>query len=400
MSAPDHRTATGDDAGRTCPYCRFPVKSGSAVVGCGDCSTVHHDDCWVEGEGCAVTGCASGPAGSVAGLAGGPGVAADPVTGPAPSSADRLSGPGADVAAAGAADQAWGSPDHRADALDAPTLAHHAPSATSSSWGAPPPPPSPPAGRDRHGLLVASILVLAVAIAGSAAAVLLLSGGGDDGRPVAATTTGRGAPKADRPVTTGAQTSTGPARTTTQGASTGGPDPGGTGSPGAATTSVPGTGPGGGSGSGSAGGLLASTPFRGGGFLINPPAGRWVRDSTEKLKGDLAVDGFYETRWHLSGRPDVSVLVDRRPGATDSPRSGAEKGRRSRMGRADYVEHAFRAVGGDFLWEFTTEDRRKYDRFSRSCGNGYATLGAAPEDEADRWRPTFEAFAASLRPTC
>ncbi|MEV4422669.1 RING finger protein, partial [Patulibacter sp. NPDC049589] len=58
MAAASHRTATSDDSGRTCPYCRFPLKVGAEVDGCGECHAVHHADCWQEGGGCAVVGCA------------------------------------------------------------------------------------------------------------------------------------------------------------------------------------------------------------------------------------------------------------------------------------------------------------------------------------------------------
>lgn len=48
------------DAGKTCPYCRFPLKEGTAAVRCdgpGSCGTVHHAECWADGGGCAVFGC-------------------------------------------------------------------------------------------------------------------------------------------------------------------------------------------------------------------------------------------------------------------------------------------------------------------------------------------------------
>lgn len=46
-------------AGKTCPYCRFPLKSGITAESCDSCETVHHDECWEEGGGCAVFGCAN-----------------------------------------------------------------------------------------------------------------------------------------------------------------------------------------------------------------------------------------------------------------------------------------------------------------------------------------------------
>ncbi|MEV4422449.1 hypothetical protein AB0L40_21105 [Patulibacter sp. NPDC049589] len=56
MSA-NSRPARVDEAGRSCPYCRFPLKPGTGVAECGSCHAVHHDECWEEGGGCAVVGC-------------------------------------------------------------------------------------------------------------------------------------------------------------------------------------------------------------------------------------------------------------------------------------------------------------------------------------------------------
>jgi hypothetical protein len=45
------------DAGRTCPYCRFPLKAGSVAERCDVCATVHHEECWHDGGGCSRFGC-------------------------------------------------------------------------------------------------------------------------------------------------------------------------------------------------------------------------------------------------------------------------------------------------------------------------------------------------------
>jgi len=49
-------------AGKTCPYCRFPLKSGITAESCDSCQTLHHQECWEEGGGCAVFGCANNAA--------------------------------------------------------------------------------------------------------------------------------------------------------------------------------------------------------------------------------------------------------------------------------------------------------------------------------------------------
>lgn len=60
--------ATTADAGRACPYCRFPLKEGVTAERCDACGCLHHEDCWIDGNGCAVLGCAGG--GTLAGAAG------------------------------------------------------------------------------------------------------------------------------------------------------------------------------------------------------------------------------------------------------------------------------------------------------------------------------------------
>src|SRR5437879_939809 len=47
------------EAGKTCPYCRFPLKAGGAAERCDACGAVHHEECWRDGSGCAVLGCAN-----------------------------------------------------------------------------------------------------------------------------------------------------------------------------------------------------------------------------------------------------------------------------------------------------------------------------------------------------
>lgn len=57
--------ATAADAGRACPYCRFPLKEGVTAERCDACGSLHHEDCWMDGNGCAVLGCSG--AGMLAG---------------------------------------------------------------------------------------------------------------------------------------------------------------------------------------------------------------------------------------------------------------------------------------------------------------------------------------------
>jgi hypothetical protein len=60
-AVPPTRKVTAAEAGRTCPYCQFPLKSGAAASACPACGSVHHTECWTDNAGCAVLGCEQGP---------------------------------------------------------------------------------------------------------------------------------------------------------------------------------------------------------------------------------------------------------------------------------------------------------------------------------------------------
>lgn len=49
--------AAGEEVGKTCPYCRFPIKPGDQVYVCPACKVIHHQDCWQENHGCTTYGC-------------------------------------------------------------------------------------------------------------------------------------------------------------------------------------------------------------------------------------------------------------------------------------------------------------------------------------------------------
>jgi hypothetical protein len=73
--------AAPDEVGKTCPYCRFPLKPGEAVITCPACKLPHHADCWTENRGCTTYGCRGG-AGVVGGAASPTGHAPHPGSAP------------------------------------------------------------------------------------------------------------------------------------------------------------------------------------------------------------------------------------------------------------------------------------------------------------------------------
>jgi hypothetical protein len=134
-------SATAEMAGRSCPYCRFPLKEGGDVETCPSCKAVHHGDCWQENAGCAVNGCG---AKAIATSEGPVGTAATTV----------LPSPGyAQPAASG-------------------QMPYSAPS--QQAWPAVTPPASGPSGRGGDAWKVALVaLVILLALGGSAAALVI-----------------------------------------------------------------------------------------------------------------------------------------------------------------------------------------------------------------------------------
>ena len=59
--------APSDAVGKTCPYCRFPVKEGEELLVCSACRVPHHADCWQENGGCTAYGCSQSPQSQAAG---------------------------------------------------------------------------------------------------------------------------------------------------------------------------------------------------------------------------------------------------------------------------------------------------------------------------------------------
>jgi hypothetical protein len=142
-----------DEAGRSCPYCRFALKEGASIVECGACHALHHAECWGDNAGCAIMGCTGG-----AGVAQTAATAAVP---PAPVPAT--------VTAAVPPPPAYGQPT-QVHAVAPPPPYQQQPAGYATA-----PPPGGGTGRSSTALILA-VLVLALAVAGGATA-LVVSGG-------------------------------------------------------------------------------------------------------------------------------------------------------------------------------------------------------------------------------
>jgi len=46
-----------DYIGKTCPYCKTIIQEKENIILCSDCGMPHHQECWVENQGCTTFGC-------------------------------------------------------------------------------------------------------------------------------------------------------------------------------------------------------------------------------------------------------------------------------------------------------------------------------------------------------
>jgi hypothetical protein len=154
---PISRAALTEDAGRTCPYCRFALKQGATIIECGACHAPHHDDCWQDNAGCAVMGCKGGPG-------------AGPTRAPLPDAPAQPAAPTPTRRVSRPAPPQPPAPVYQRPAVPAPP----APVNVSGQRQPSPPSATPFATRLRATpALTAALLVLALAIAGGAAALVI-----------------------------------------------------------------------------------------------------------------------------------------------------------------------------------------------------------------------------------
>jgi hypothetical protein len=141
-----------------------------------------------------------------------------------------------------------------------------------------------------------------------------------------------------------------------------------------------------------------ATPVETSAFTLTPPAG-WIRDASE-----VDHDAYVESRWHLTGAPEVYLLIDHTVGFDGTPEDGARSVRKMTSRNDDYAEFAFEpaTVAGlsAWRWEFALGDTHKVDWFLTGCGTGYALLGAAPEDRWSEFETVFNDVAESLVLPC
>ncbi len=158
--------ATAADAGRSCPYCRFPLKEGAAAERCDSCSSLHHEDCWRDGGGCAVLGC-TGAATAVAAA-----TPASPEAGwPQPSYQQGVAAPPSDPTQTY---PGYGAPGRQPPPPPSPTPPP--PPAPPPPPGPPPPPPPGPPPPPRSGNQTVLVAAAIIALLGIGTGVAVATG--------------------------------------------------------------------------------------------------------------------------------------------------------------------------------------------------------------------------------
>lgn len=61
MGGPASQPVDKEHLSRTCPYCRFPLKTNEHMTVCPACGVAHHSDCWQENGGCTTYACRYSP---------------------------------------------------------------------------------------------------------------------------------------------------------------------------------------------------------------------------------------------------------------------------------------------------------------------------------------------------
>jgi Prokaryotic RING finger family 1 len=343
--------ATGEaDAGRSCPYCRFPLKQGAEGVACAACGAVHHADCWQDNGGCAIMGCA---------------------------------GAGEESASPGAPNQPA--------TMKMPAVGLRQPAAV------PPPPAGAPTARagaspGRSALWLAAGLA-AVAVVAVALAVGLLLGRREAGRATASGVIASPS-RAETPRTppaSGGQTTGAAGSSASPGTGSAYSGQGDTATSGSAASEGSG-------GNGSAGSSASLTSYSGQGFAVGYPQG-W-----NTVEDQVREQGYAESKWISPTDPSVHLLIDDTPGYSGTAEGGADSVRRQVEQDSSYRQLSWAPqnypAGRGWGWQFTDRGDERVDTFFVACGTGYAVLGSAPANEFSQYEQLFSQVTSSFAPSC
>lgn len=349
------------EAGRSCPYCRFPIKPGGAMRVCEICGATHHLDCWTDNGGCAVVGCAAGPGARPAAAAG-----------------ERT------AAAAAERPAAAGTLAHDAGAAMPPTRLQEHPGA----------PPGSAASRRRRPRSVplgaAALAVGIVALAGVAATVLAGGSSGrhsDSGGRQRTQATGRAGASAHTATESGGGASSSAAPASHGGQESSASAAAKAPAPERAPESAPESAP-----------AAGMTRYRQQSFSVEVPSG-WVQEENEVVK-----PAEVENTWHQPGGSEPYVLIDVHAPTHLTPQQDAEPVHRTLeeavgyrqiyYGEGDLTGHTA------WMWIFENEGSERIDYFFETCANSIAVLGVASPESFGTLRGTFRTVAQSVRSNC
>jgi hypothetical protein len=127
-------------------------------------------------------------------------------------------------------------------------------------------------------------------------------------------------------------------------------------------------------------------------FSVSIPAD-WVSTTEGEDQGE-----YSEWRFEPSDTDVRHLTVDTTSDVSATPGDSASGVRDAYNESSDFSEIAFTDDGDSATWEFINDGRHVIDKFFNACGDGYAILYSAPEDEFDE--SEWSTFADSFSNTC
>jgi Prokaryotic RING finger family 1 len=329
---------TKNEVGKSCPYCRFPLKAGTDAYACDSCGALHHSDCWQEGNGCSVFGCAG--AGTVE--------PAPPVFNAAAEAPTQVTPPTTEQRLPSKANAA----EHR----------QISPSSASERRTS----GDPKRSATNRPVLITLVSLLAICVVG-VGTYLVASRGGSGGGNTRHVIIAEHTKTVVHTVTSSSTVANQATHTTGTRAST------------ASTNSAP-----------------SLTTYRAPSYSVGYPA-NWT-----PVQENVSVNGGYQSKFVDPSDNEVYVLIGDTPGYAGSTEHAAAGVRSTVDTDPSYDELRWAPAdsGRQWDWLFIDQGIEQTDTFERTCNTGYGVLGSAPAGSYQLYASLFHTVLMSFRPTC
>lgn len=143
----------------------------------------------------------------------------------------------------------------------------------------------------------------------------------------------------------------------------------------------------------------AGTRFQAQMFSLQLPPGNWTLEHQEQSR-----PGYIDTRWHLTGHPQIVFVVDYTVGFQGDSLTAANSVRQLFANVPTYSQVSFGPIPLSYdqgqRWEYVDRGLHSIDTFSTGCNTSYAARGGAPEALWAHYGDVFDAAIRSLKPAC